>query len=166
MSEHPSIAALVYSTGEDPTVVLAEIVRTLAKRGIPLAGVIQHHGGPCLMELELLPSGRRVPISQKLGNGTRGCRLDTSAMAEAASLVRAALDASPALAVFNKFGAQEASGGGLRDEMIAAITSGVPVLTVVKSDLLDQWNAFTGNSSIQLPCTTAAALAWWSSVEG
>lgn len=156
-----TIAALVYQPGTDPSPVLEKVVRALQQRGVALAGAIQHSDGPCSMELELLPSGRRLPISQNLGSGASGCRLDTVALAEAASIMRRAIDASPQLVVFNKFGAQEAAGRGLRDEMTAAAVGGLPVLTAVSAALLNEWSDFTGGGAVQLPCSVDAALAWW-----
>lgn len=155
------IAALVYGPDVDPGPVLAEVVRALRARGVALAGAIEHNNGPCSMTLEILPSGLRMPISQDLGSGATGCRLDSAALAEAASLVRREIDASPALAVFNKFGGQEVAGEGLRDEMTAAAIAGVPVLTAVGERFLPVWLAFTGGDSVQLPCSAQAALEWW-----
>lgn len=156
-----TVAALVYGSGVDPAPALQEVVRVLRQRGVALAGAIQYGDGSCSMTLELLPSGLRMPISQDLGSGASGCRLDSVALAETASLVRQAIDAAPALAVFNKFGAQEAAGGGLRNEMATAATAGVPVLTAVRENLLPQWSAFTGGDSVQLACSADAALGWW-----
>lgn len=159
------IAALVYGPDIDPDPVLASIVRVLQGRGLALAGAIQHGGaGLCSMDLELLPSGLCMPISQDLGSGAISCRLDTTALAEAASIIRRAIDASPALAIFNKFGTQEVAGGGLRDEMAAALMAGVPVLTMVGERFLPQWLEFTGGDSVQLPCSAEAALDWWNAV--
>jgi hypothetical protein len=155
------IAALIYRDGIDPAPVLAEVVAQLRKRDVALAGVIQHGDGSCAMTLELLSSGERVPISQDLGSGSRGCRLDSTALAATASLVRQAIDTSPALAVFNKFGSQEAAGKGLCDEMAVAATAGLPILTTVRDSLLDQWSAFTGGECALLDCSTEAALNWW-----
>lgn len=156
-----TIAALVYNDGIDPAPVLEELVALLRKRGVALAGAIQHGDSSCSMTLELLHSGLRVPISQSLGSGASGCRLDSLALAETASVVQQAIAASPSLAIFNKFGAQEAAGNGLRDEMAAAATAGVPVLTAVRESLLEQWSAFTGGEYARLACSTEAALAWW-----
>jgi hypothetical protein len=164
------IAALVYGPGVDPSPVLVEIVRALQKRGVALAGAIQHSAGPCSMSLEILPSGVRIPISQALGSGATGCRLDSAALAEAASMVRRTIDAAtttdpaPSLVVFNKFGAQEADGSGLYDEMAAAMIAGMPVLTAVNEALLPQWTAFTGGEFAQLDCAAKAALAWWDGI--
>ncbi|WP_420474528.1 DUF2478 domain-containing protein [Noviherbaspirillum sp. ST9] len=156
-----NIAALIYGDGIDPAPVLADVVAELRKRDVALAGVIQHGDSSCAMTLELLSSGERVSISQDLGSGSRGCRLDSTALAGTASRVRQAIDASPALAVFNKFGSQEAAGKGLSDEMAAAATAGLPVLTAVRDSLLEQWAEFTGGEYARLDCSTQAALAWW-----
>jgi hypothetical protein len=78
--------------------------------------------------------------------------------------MRRAIEASPSLAVFNKFGGQEAAGGGLRDEMAAAVMAGVPVLTMVGERFMTQWLEFTGGDSVQLPCSVEAALDWWDSL--
>lgn len=157
----PKVAALIYADGIDPAPVLADVVAQLRKQGVALAGAIQHGDSNCAMTLELLPSGRHIPISQNLGSGARGCRLDSAALAETASLVLQSIDASPALAVFNKFGSQEAAGNGLRDEMAAAAAAGLPVLTAVRDSLLDQWSAFTGGEYAPLACSTEAAMTWW-----
>lgn len=163
--KHPTIAALVYDDNIDPAPALEEVVRMLQKHGVALAGAIEHGDISCAMTLEILPSGLRMPISQNLGSGSNGCKLDSVALAEAASLVRKAINASPALAVFNKFGSQEAAGGGMRDEMIAAATAGVPILTAVREKFLAQWSEFTGGDSVQLACSAEAALAWWHTLE-
>ncbi|RZI39956.1 DUF2478 domain-containing protein [Herbaspirillum sp. HC18] len=159
--KHLSIAALVYGSGVDASPVLTGIVRELQRRGVALAGAIQHDEGPCSMMLELLPSGARMSISQVLGNGVTGCRLDSAALADAASRIRQAVDADPQLAVFNKFGAQEVEGAGLRDEIAAAVTGGIPVLVPVSDRFLEQWSAFAGGEFTQLDCSVEAALAWW-----
>lgn len=156
-----SLAALVYSADVDPAPVLENVVAHLRMRGVALAGAIQHGNGSCAMTLELLPSGLRIPISQNLGSGASGCKLDSVALAEAASAVRQALEAAPALAVFNKFGAQEAAGNGMHNEMAAAAIAGIPILTAVRDNLLEQWAAFTGGEFVPLACTADAALAWW-----
>jgi len=159
------IAALVYSPDIDPAPVLAEVVQMLRERGVALAGAIEHNNSSCSMELELLSSGSRMGISQALGSGAAGCRLNGAALAEAASLVRRDIEAAPALAIFNKFGSQESAGGGLRDEMAQAAMAHIPVLTAVGERFLDQWSAFTGGDSVQLPCSAEAALAWWDALQ-
>ncbi|MBT0959713.1 DUF2478 domain-containing protein [Denitromonas iodatirespirans] len=167
MSAQP-IAALFYPSDADPTPVLTQFVRALQERGVALAGAIQHDTGPratCTMALELLPSGRHMPMSQYLGSGSTSCRLDPAAMAEAAITVQAAIADGAELAVFNKFGSQEALGDGLRDEMAAAVMAGVPLITAVGERFVEAWTDFTGGAYDRLDCTTEAALAWWAALD-
>lgn len=158
------IAALIYGLDTDPGPVLAETARTLRARGVALAGAIELATGSCAMELELLPSARRIAISQELGSGASGCRLDTAALAEAASMVRQAISGAPSLVIFNKFGTQEAEGGGLHGEIAAAVTAGLPVLIPVAQRFLPQWTEFTGGEFTALSCEPDAALSWWDSI--
>ncbi|MEZ5629044.1 DUF2478 domain-containing protein [Denitromonas sp.] len=163
MSAQP-IAALFYPPDTDPVPVMAQLVRALQARGVALVGAIQHDTGPranCSMALELLPSGQRLPMSQYLGSGSNACRLDPAAMAEAAITVQAAIADGAELAIFNKFGSQEALGDGLRDEMAAAVMAGIPLVTAVGERFADAWTDFTGGSYDRLPCSAEAALAWW-----
>lgn len=160
----PRIAAFIYCSGSDPSVVLSEAAHELIGRGLKLAGAVQHSNGPCSMELEILPSGRRISISQSLGSGATGCRLDSGALAEAASIVRRSIASSPDLMVFNKFGTQEAAGSGMCDEMAEAVMAGIPVVTAVNESLLEQWTAFTGGEFTVLPCTSASVLDWWTAL--
>ena len=157
----PRLAAVIYQPGTDPAPMLEQAVRILGARGVALAGALQHGTGECMMELELLPSRRRISISQDLGSGAGGCRLDTSALAEAGSLVRQAIHDGAGIAVFNKFGAQEAGGYGLHAEITAAVMADVPVLIPVGERFMAEWTEFTGGEFIALPCTTEAVLGWW-----
>ncbi|HYD95023.1 MAG TPA: DUF2478 domain-containing protein [Noviherbaspirillum sp.] len=155
------IAAVVYPSGTDPSPVLADAVRTLQARQVQVAGVIERNVGPCDMVLEILPGGDRIGISQDLGSSATGCRLDTTALADAAAQVGAAIRNAPGLVVFNKFGAREAAGEGLRAEMAEAAVAGTPILTAVKDSLLEEWTAFLGGKSVLLPCSSDAVLEWW-----
>lgn len=155
------MAALVYNDHDDPAHVLREVVAALRQRGVALAGAIEQNDSACGMSLELLPSGAQVSISQNLGPNALGCRLDTMALADAAGMVRQALEASPALVVFSKFGKQEAEGLGMHEEMVFAATRDIPVLTSVKDSLLNRWSEFTGEQFVPLACSVEAVLSWW-----
>ena len=158
------IAAAIYAPDTDPSTVLAALAATLRDRGVRVAGVVQHDlgaGAMCAMELEILPSGMRLPMTQNLGTGASGCRLDPAALAAAAAQVQAALDTGPQLAVFNKFATQEVAGEGFRDEMAAAVLAGIPLLTTVAARYIDEWQDFTGGDSTLLACTPDAMIAWW-----
>lgn len=165
----PPIAAILYSPEDNVEAVLAAAAVRLAARGVRLGGVIQHDIGgtlddPCAMELEDLASGARFSLSQELGRGSEACRLDPDALARAAMMVRGGIDHGAELVIFNKFGAQEAAGAGLRDEMGLAVLAGRPLLTAVGHRFLPEWTEFTGGSGSLLEPTVDSVIAWWSAI--
>src|SRR5690606_32665880 len=120
---------------------------------------------PCAMELENLETGECFALSQALGSGSIACRLDPAALAEGGVAVRGALERGAELIVVNKFGAQEAAGGGLRDEMGFTAGAGVPLLTAVGERFLDEWGAFTGGAGSLLEPRLECVLAWWEGLQ-
>ncbi|HJV25289.1 MAG TPA: DUF2478 domain-containing protein [Aromatoleum sp.] len=164
-----SIAAIVYRPTDHIEPVLEQAAQRLAERGVRLGGILQHDlptciEDPCGMELEDLASGERFPLSQELGSGSEACRLDPNALAHAAVAIRRALESGVELVFVNKFGAQEASGSGLRSEMAMAVSSGTPVITAVGERFLDAWRDFTGDAGTLLEARAEDIVAWWDAV--
>jgi len=112
------------------------------------------------MYLRDLLSGERIKISLDLAATATGCALDTGQLALAGQAIYRAIDAGVALIVVNKFGPQEATGAGLRDELLAAGAAGVPVLTSVKPELVSAWLEFVGELGELLPPQQALVEAW------
>lgn len=165
------IAAVVYPPTLDIGAFMRATAAALAGHGVRLGGVVQHDAranpdDPCAMALEDLASGARFNLTQDLGSGSTACRLDTGALAQAAVAVRQAIEQGADLVMFNKFGAQEAGGGGLRAEMGLAAARGIPVLTAVAERLSADWQRFTGDPATLLPAKIDAVLAWWQAVRG
>lgn len=163
------IAAILYSPQDNVEAVLIEAAARLGERGVRLGGIIQHDIGgtlndPCAMELEDLASGARFSLSQELGRGSEACRLDPDALARASMMVRNGIDGGAELVIFNKFGAQEAGGAGLRAEMGVAALAGTPLLTAVGRRFLPEWTEFTGGAGVLLEPTVDSVLAWWAAL--
>lgn len=164
MSGH-RVAAILYPADSDADAVLAGIAASLRTDGLRLGGVIQHNRGECAlpgfaMELEDLASGRIIPISEDRGAGAHACRLDACGLAEGAAALTACLASAPELVIVNKFGRQEAAGGGLRSEIAGAVLAGIPLLTAVRTDLLTAWQDFAGEDWDRLPLDSEAILRW------
>ncbi|MDP5306698.1 DUF2478 domain-containing protein [Paracoccus spongiarum] len=113
--------------------LLARLVDDLTAAGLRLAGAVQHNlggDGDCACEMDVVVIGeedRPVRISQSLGRGSTGCRLDAGALEVAALRVARRL-AGADLLIVPKFGRQEAAGRGFRDVIAQAIGGGLPVL--------------------------------------
>ena len=162
-----AIAAVVYKPTDNIEALLARAARALGERGVRLGGVLQHDiatiiEDPCAMQLENLETGESIPLSQELGRGSISCRVDPDALARGSMAVRGAIARGVDLVIINKFGAQEVSGAGLRDEMGETVMAGVRLLTAVGERFLEDWKQFTGGDFVLLPPELDAILQWWS----
>lgn len=144
--EPPPISALVYSVGDPADQLLAQLAGQLKARGVRLAGLVQHAlsrpgYARCQMEAEILPSGRRVRLSEDRGRGARGCHLDQGLLLEALVLAEHALPQADLL-ILNRFGKTEAQGGGGRDLIAQALTLKIPVVVAVSWRNIAPFRAF------------------------
>ena len=161
----PLVGAIVFDRAAEADQVLAEVVAGLRLRGVQVAGLLQHFGlrQPCgkrSMWLEKIASGRVRRFDQQRGPGGTGCLLDGDALARAACDLRDSIRAGADLLVINRFGASEADGGGMRAEIAEAIRLGIPVLTAVRRDLLEDWLGFAGAPTPCLSADPVEVLAW------
>ena len=148
--------------------LLARVAGVLAGEGWPLGGAVQVNrdhavpGRKCHMDLHILGTDQVVCISQDLGAGSRGCRLDAAGLETAVGLAEAALLAGPRprLVILNKFGKREVDGGGFRPLIGRALEMGVPVLTAVGTGNLEGFEGFAEGLAERVGATEAEALAW------
>ncbi len=160
-----ALGAIVYDDGAKTDGLLAECARTLATSGLRLGGMVQaNRTRPdrprCDMYLEDLFGGEKIRISVDLGRESTACRLDTEALARASLWGERALAEGVDLIIVNKFGKQEALGGGLRPVIADALISGVPVLMGVPRRNLGACLEFCGGSVAYLACEREAIISW------
>lgn len=149
-----------------PNSVLAEVADALIGKGVRVTGLVQvrapdHGAHPCDMDLKCLPEGPVFPIAQKLGRGSRGCRMDVDALETGVAYVDAQIEAEAEVFILNKFGAQEAQGRGFREAIARALERGVPVLTVVNPLNIDAFRDFAGGAEQELPAEADVILGWF-----
>lgn len=129
--------------------LLAGLAADLARAGLRIAGAVQRnidHGGACNCDMDVIVIGeedRPIRISQSLGPGSTGCRLDPGALEVAAARVAARL-AGAELLILPKFGRQEAIGRGFRPLIAQAVSEGLPVLLHVPPEQRAEFDAFRG----------------------
>ncbi len=148
--------------------VIQDLFRTLVGKwqsSMRLAGVLAEDHGladrACTAGfLCSLGSGERFPMFQDLGPHSAACHLDSAGVVQAADAVRRDIARGCDLVVLSKFGKLEASGGGLRSAFIAAIDSGIPVLTSIGRSLLPGWEAFAAPLCVVLPADAARIEQW------
>lgn len=144
---------------------LSEVVALLQARGARLSGTVRalpvdHHAHPCDMDVRVLPDGPLYRISQALGAGSHGCRLDGGVIETLAVEVEARVAGSELL-VINKFGKQESLGRGLRPAIVKALDLGIPVLVGVNGLNLPEFEAFAGGAAERLDADPEIILRWF-----
>lgn len=120
---------------------------------------VDHRAHRCDMDIQVLPDGPLHRISQRLGTGSRGCRLDADVIETIASEVEARL-AGADLLIVNKYGRQESQGRGLCPAITRALDQGMPVLVGVNALNLPDFIRFSDGLARELSPTPEAIRAW------
>lgn len=160
------LAAVLHANDHTDAVLLA-FARDLQGSGVRVAGLVQLSAGlrPAGTPLALLDlaSGERHVIAQQDAAAGDACSLDMQALAMASSSVRSALASRPLpdLMLLNRFGTFEAAGQGLRTEIGAVYSAGVPLLLAVRERRLADWQRFCGGLADTLPAQRSALEQWW-----
>ncbi|PCH66664.1 MAG: 3-dehydroquinate dehydratase [Rhodobacteraceae bacterium] len=146
--------------------LLSEAAAWLAENGQNVTGVVKvlgretpgdHH---CDMDLRVLPDGPEIRITQSLGKGAQGCRLDPAGIEAAVAAVETAGTEGASIMILNKFGPQEAEGRGFCAAIGAAMADGVPVLVGVSKGTRAAFEAFAGGMAEPLPADPEAIRIW------
>jgi hypothetical protein len=119
--------------------LLSETADRLQAEGVRLSGVVKvleensADAHACDMRLRVLPDGPKIRITQSLGSGSTGCRLNPSAITEAVAAVEQKSAEAFDLLILNKFGPQESEGRGFCAVIGSSLERGIPVLVGVRS---------------------------------
>lgn len=164
-AEALKVAAVLCPRGVDADALLAGVAADLAGEGYRIAGLTQRPVAPAagarsVLHVADLADGALLRITQDLGEGATGCRLDAGALAAAAGALMARLDAPLDALVLNRFGKAEAEGHGLRGVAEQACARDIPVLVGLRPGHRAEWEAFSGGAATLLPPERAAVLAW------
>ena len=147
--------------------LLTALAARLAGAGIRAAGIVQtntecYDNKLCDMDVRVLPEGETIRISQSLGEGARGCRLNPEALERAVGLVNVALAAEPApqVLIVNKFGKHEADGRGMRPIIGEALAMGIPVITGVNRMNVGAFDGFAEGLAQEAQPDLDALMDW------
>ena len=145
--------------------LLHDLATRAAARGLRLCGTVQTNSDcgpdrPCDMDVRILPDGPVIRISQSLGPGARGCRLDPDALEQAVAQTAARLGAGCDLLIVNKFGKVEADGGGFRSLIGEALGRDIPVLAGLNPAQRAAFDSFTEGMAEELEPDLSSVWAW------
>ena len=149
--------------------LLQQVAAFAASQGLITCGLVQINSecepeGPCDMDVKILPDGAVIRISQSLGGGSKGCRLDSQALEDAAGQVAAALETGAEVMIINKFGRSEAEGHGLRSVIAEAIARDLPVLVGLNAANEAAFEEFSGGLAKKLSTDAEEICDWLMSV--
>ena len=159
------IGVVAYERDQRPDTALAQAVQRLQVAGLTPRGLLQHGKAGCAstcaaLFLDDIGTGREIQIFENRGAATRGCRLDPSGLAVAASWLREAVEARPHVLFVNRFGQRECEGQGLREEIGAVVVAGIPIVIAVSKLLLPRWRAFAGEDTTMLAADPEQIEGW------
>jgi len=146
--------------------LISKTASKLQSEGARLAGVVKILSAEvagdshCDMDLQVLPAGPQIRITQSLGEGSTGCRLNPAGIAEAVASVERAGMAQVDLFVLNKFGPQEAEGRGFCEVIAMALESDVPVLVGVGKGCRADLDRFVDGMAEVIPPEPDAIYNW------
>ncbi|WP_256371450.1 DUF2478 domain-containing protein [Stappia sp. ES.058] len=145
--------------------LLVGVADALAARGVRCCGVVQINSPDCDtrtcdMDVQVLPDGPRIRISQSLGLEARGCRLDVGALETAVGECERRLDPQADVLIVNKFGKREAEGGGFRDLIAEALSLDIPVIVGVNGLNEVAFQEFSAGTAVSLPPDAGEVLDW------
>lgn len=149
----------------DTDLLMAACADRLQAMGLRLCGTVQINSerddcDPCDMDVRVLPDGPVLRISQSLGRGSRGCRLDPSALETAVGLAETELAKGADVLLINKFGKHEAEGRGFRDVIADALSRGIPVIVGLNALNKPAFLDFTEGLATAVNPDVASLLAW------
>lgn len=145
--------------------LLADLAARAMARGLRVLGAVQSNidrpgQRRCDMELSVLPEGPVLQISQHLGEGARGCRLNPASLEEAVRLTEAAVAQGADLLVINKFGKHEAEGRGFRAVIAEALSRDIAVIVGLNALNAEAFAAFCDGAAEALAPTPEALDDW------
>ncbi len=148
----------------DTDLLLFQIAEILASKGYKACGTVQinseRDGGPCDMDVKVLPEGPTLRISQDLGRASKGCRLDPDTLETAVELVTSQLVIGADVLIINKFGKHEADGRGFRSVIADAISRNIPVLVGINTLNFNAFREFVGADATKLEPVNYSILKW------
>lgn len=161
------LAAVRFVPEDSIDALLGSVAEALVARGLRVSGALQVLSDPaaegcqCDIDLRSIADGRLFRISQSLGRGSEGCRLDPAGLGACAAALEREVAAGCDLLILNRFGKGEAEGRGFRDLIGQAMLAEIPVLTAVRDSYAADWAAFGRETACNLPPDPAAILAWF-----
>jgi len=159
------LAYSILAEREETDLLFADLAAGLGAEGWRCCGVVQVNTRAwddhrCDMDVQILPDGEVLRISQNLGTLSKGCRVDPSALERSAGAAMAQLTEGADVLILNKFGKLEVEGRGFRELIGAALDAGVPVIIGLSEKNLAPFLEFSDNMATRVEPDMWALRRW------
>ncbi len=163
-----ALAGALYPSGQRELGVLRVFADEVMADGWRVGGIVQEVlKGPDDETVGIdaieLDTGCRFAINRPTESDrvNKTCSLDPTALAEASGALDRAIRSHMDLVVVEKYGEQEQQGDGLADEILRAVSEGIPTLVAVPDGVRGVWREFTGELGEELAFDLDSFRAWW-----
>jgi len=168
----PRVAAIRKPPKQPLQNVLEDFIRTLKNDNINVQGILQKSvsnpdgsrlgvDGVDILTLERIALLRPTPYE----TNNKLCSLNLAELSAATQIIRHAVETQADIAIVERYGKTEADGGGLADDLLALMSSGIPTLVLVSHDHWEAWQEFSGGLAETLKGTSEALLGWWNGIQ-
>lgn len=149
--------------------VLASLANALQENGQRTCGIVQintdrENCHRCDMDVQVLPDGPKIRISQFLGNESNGCRLNPDALESSVAQVALRMQQGFDVFILNKFGKQEADGRGFRDLIGDALAQDATVIAGINEMNKAAFDTFAEGMATFVEPDIEKLLLWYTKV--
>ncbi|MBE7635397.1 DUF2478 domain-containing protein [Sneathiella sp. P13V-1] len=162
-------AAMLYPSGSGDKNTLASFVKAVKAKGYSVGGVLQEQiydtdGTNIGVDAVAIDTEERFPIVRpsKEDIAAGSCGLNRSVLTESSIALRRAISKPVDLLIVEKFGEREQLGEGLADDIMSAMSGGIPVIVAVPMSAKQKWTEFTGGLAASLSPDLTELEDWWS----
>jgi len=163
-----SLAGALYPSRQRELGVLRAFAEEVRAAGWRVGGIVQEvlkDADDMTIGIDAieLDTGHRFAINRPTDSDriNKTCSLDPAVLAEASGALDRAIRSHMDLIIVEKFGEQEQQGGGLADEILRAVSEGIPTLVAVPDGVREVWREFTGDLGEELSFEMESFRAWW-----
>lgn len=164
----PRIAAVYYRSGHTPKDVFKVFVQRMIERGVNVHGLLQENlldadGTRWGVDGVDIKTNAHIPLLRptRFELENKRCSLNLAQLSEVTGILRRALEEPAEIAVIERFSKTESDGGGLADDLLALMASGIPTVVSVLEDEKEAWLRYSGGLAKEVDCSVEALMAWW-----
>lgn len=167
-SLQPRIAALYTGSSQTSKDVLKTFAKDLLSQGVLVHGLLQEnildaHGVRMGVDAIDIHTQNRIELMRPspYERKHKKCSLNLAQLSEATRILRRAVDEKADIVLVERYSKTESDGGGLADDLLNLMASGIPTVVSVLEDERAAWLRYCGGLADTIDCHQDALINWW-----